>query len=350
MPVKIDEGKVMCPKCGTTYPRYKGFFPVSYAASYKGLGHIPICSGCIESIYNSYLEQCGKPEDAVRQTCRKLDLYWGVEVFSAVAQRSTAKTIMSKYITKLNTGAYIGMSYDDTLTHEGALWSFAGGLQEQGKEPEPTKEGAVPEASDAKDDDLSDIPDEVIALWGTGYSSDMYKELEQRREYWMSKLPDGFVLDIGTEAIIKQMCSLELDINRDRAAGRPVDKSINALNSLLGSANLKPVQKKQEDAEASIVNTPMGVWLQRYETKRPLPDHYEDSSLLKYVFTWMGHVLKMLGVKNKYEQMYQDEIDRLRVEKPEYDGDDDEVIMTDYMNGKFTLSDSPVDEEDEQDE
>ena len=45
----------------------------------------------------------------------------------------------------------------------------------------------------------------------------------------------------------------------------------------------------------------------------------------------MGHVLRMLGKKNGYEKMYQDEIDRLRVEKPEYDGDDDEILLTAYM-------------------
>ena len=36
----------------------------------------------------------------------------------------------------------------------------------------------------------------------------------------------------------------------------------------------------------------------------------------------------MLGVKNGYTKLYDEEIDRLRVEKPEYDGDDDEALMS----------------------
>lgn len=342
--MQIETDRATCALCGKSYARHKGNFPASYQRLHKGLGYIPVCIDCVDGLYNEYLVQCKSAELAIRQVCRKLDLYWGKDVYDFVEQRSASKSIMMRYIARLNSGSYIGKSYDDTLSNEGTLWIFGGERQpfnipnEIGKEEEATEEDA-----------LAEIDDDVINFWGSGYTADMYQELEQRRSYWMSRLPEGLELDIGTEVIIKQICSLELDINRDRAAGNPVDKSINTLNSLLGSANLKPVQKKQEDTEASIVNTPMGVWLQRYETKRPLPDKYEDSKLLKYVFTWMGHVLKMLGVKNGYSQMYQDTIDRLRVEKPEYDGDDEE-LMTDYMNGEFEINGSLIDKGDEQDE
>ena len=142
-------------------------------------------------------------------------------------------------------------------------------------------------------------------------------------------IPDDVDLDVGTEALLRQICSMELDINRDRAAGRSVEKSVATLNTLLGSLNLKPVQRKQDEADAGLSKTPLGVWLYRYENKRPLPDDGSgDSKFLKYVFTWLGHVCKMLGVKNGYEQLYEDEIAKYRVEMPEYDGDDDEAFMT----------------------
>lgn len=42
----------------------------------------------------------------------------------------------------------------------------------------------------------------------------------------------------------------EVIIARDAAAGRATDKSVNLLNTLLGSMNLKPSQQKEEaDAE-----------------------------------------------------------------------------------------------------
>ena len=344
MAMEVEADRARCSLCGKNYTRLRGNFPTSYQRIHKGVGYIPICSDCVEGLYNEYLAQCKDAEMAVRQVCRKLDLYWGKEVYDYVAPKSTSKSLMLRYIAKLNSGSYIGKSYDDTLSDEGTLWTFG----ERGR-PLNISEETSDEPKKTEAEALAEIDEDVINFWGSGYTADMYKELEQRRSYWMSRLPEGIELDIGTEVIIKQICSLELDINRDRAAGNPVDKSINTLNSLLGSGNLKPVQKKQEDTEASIVNTPMGVWLQRYETKRPLPDKYEDSKLLKYVFTWMGHVLKMLGVKNGYSQMYQDTVDRLRVEKPEYEGDDEE-LMTDYMNGEFEIDGSLIDEGDEQDE
>ena len=96
--------------------------------------------------------------------------------------------------------------------------------------------------------------------------------------------------------------------------------------------NIKPAQRKDDELEAELSSTPLGVWIYRFENKRPLPeidDQLKDvNRLKKYIFTWMGHLCKMLGVKNGYTKLYDEEIDRLRVEKPEYDGDDDEALMS----------------------
>ena len=70
------------------------------------------------------------------------------------------------------------------------------------------------------------------------------------------------------------------------------------------------------------------------------------NGIRKYVFTWMGHLCKMLGLKNGYAKLYEDEIERLRVNRPEYDGDDDEA----FMNRLFEEEDDSDDEEDAEDE
>jgi hypothetical protein len=265
--------------------------------------------------------------------CRKLDLYWNESAYESVEKKSTTRTIMSQYIQRINTMTYAGKSYDDTLSNEGTLWAFAG-------QPSLVEQPVVVQPRAAEDDttELDDIPEEVIAFWGSGYTAEMYLELEQRRSYWMSRLPDGTEIDIGTEALIRQICPLELDINKYRAAGRDVDKLVANLDKLIGSAGLKPGQKKQEDADAALTNTPLGVWLYRYENKRPLPEVDEElkdvNGIRKYVFTWMGHLCKMLGLKNAYSQLYEDEIARLRVDKPEYDGDDDELLFNEALSAE----------------
>lgn len=325
MALDVSSVKAQCFKCGTEYSRYKGFFPVNYSVLNKGVGHTPYCKDCIDNIYNTYLSQCNNAKLAVRQVCRKLDLYWSESVYEIVERKATTRTMMTNYISKINSTTYLGKSYDNTLSEEGTLWSFNAPDQESSEvnieaiiSTEPTEE--------------FDVSEEVRVFWGSGYTPEMYRELEERRAYWMSRLPEGTNLDIGTETLIRQACNLEIDINRARAEGKSIDKLVNALNNVLGGANLKPTQKK-DDLDASVANTPMGVWLYRYENLRPLPEVDEDlkdvNGIKKYIFTWMGHLCKMLGVKGGYTRLYEEEINRLRVERPEYDDEDDESLLID---------------------
>ena len=335
MGIEIESVRAICSKCGADYSRQKGYFPVSYAILHKGVGHTHVCKKCIDELYNGYLSQCNNTPDAVRQVCRKLDLYWSENVYRQVERKATTRSMMTQYISKINTVTYAGKSYDDTLSEEGTLWNF-------GKNTEIVSEVIDDDSmifNDTTEEDIV-VPADVMAFWGPGYEPSKYIELEQRRSYWMSRFPDGIEFDIGTEAIIRQICSLELDINRDRQAGRSIDKNVNTLNTLLGSACLKPAQKKNEDADAALANTPLGVCLYRYENKRPLPeidDNLKDViGTKKYIFTWMGHLCKMLGIKNGYTKLYEDEINRLRVEKPEYDEEDDETLLNDFFTGGDT--------------
>lgn len=260
--------------------------------------------------------------------CRKLDVYWNESVYDSIEKRGTNRTIMTMYLQRINGLAYAGKCYDDTLLNEGTLWRFPTADDDVKKEP---ARRAAFEASA----DMADIPEEVIAFWGSGYTAEMYRELEQRRSYWVSRLPDGTDIDIGTEALIRQICPLELDINKYRAAGRDVDKLVGNLDKLIGSAGLRPGQKRQEELDNSLTH-PLGVWLYRYENQRPLPEIDEDlrdvNGIRKYVFTWMGHLCKMLGIKNSYAKLYDDEIERLRVAMPEYDGDD-ELLFSEPIPG-----------------
>lgn len=330
MAIEVNSTNVICSKCGRAFSRRKGYFAVNYGDLYKGIGHLSVCKDCVDELYNKYLSQCNSAKDSVRQVCRKLDLYWSEKVFDLVEKKSTTQTMMTTYLSKINTITYAGKSYDDTLSEEGSLWDFSDNSQN-------FKKAVTDDSSNESEDDLEDIPPEVILFWGTGYDAEMYKALEQRKDYWMSRFPNKENLDIGAEAIIRQICALELDINRDRKNGRPVDKSINALNTLLGSANLKPIQQKNDDLEANIDETPLGVWAQRYEKLRPIPEvdpELKDvDNIKKYISIWFfGHLSKMLGIKNSYCRLYEETIEKMRVDHPEYDDEDDEEFFNDVLS------------------
>lgn len=338
MALEVESARAVCSKCGTDYSRQKGYFPVSYAVLHKGVGHTHVCRDCIDAIYNGYLSQCNNAKDAVRQVCRKLDLYWSESVYRQVEKKNTTRSMMTQYIAKVNSVTYAGKSYDDTLSEEGTLWNFVNNITVDSEIfEEPTND-----SGDITDECGVEVPKEVVAFWGLGYTPEMYEQLEQRREYWMSRLPDTNI-DIGTEALLRQICSLELDINRDRAAGRAVDKSVAALNTLLGSASLKPTQRK-DDSDSGLDATPFGVWIQRWENQRPIPEpdpELEDvDGIVRYISIWyFGHLCKMLGIKNSYCKLYEDELAKMRIERPEYDDEDDETMFNDIFGASDNAKD-----------
>lgn len=320
----------VCRMCGTAYGKLNGYFYKSLAQLYKGVGYMPICKRCVDFLYDGYLTKCNSPRDAVRQVCRKLDLYWDDNVYNKAEKDGDARTIMSAYITKINIYKNSAKSYDDTLEKENALWTFA----EQRRAMFETNQ----EDTDSHESEASTVPDEIKAIWGSGYTDDMYLELEDRRQYWIEQLiKEGVdVNQVGVQALLRQIVSTELEINRGRAAGADVDKKVNTFNTLLGSAVLKPSQQRSTDSDTDIDKTPLGVWAWIYEHKRPLPevdDEFKDiNKIRKYITIWLkGHLAKMVGLRNSYSQMYEDEIKRLSVDKIDYEDDNDESFLADLF-------------------
>lgn len=325
--IEVNASSSICRKCGTAYSRLKGYFPVSYSQLYKGTGYLPYCRECVDKIYRDYLNDCGDIKMAVRQTCRKLDLYWNEKLFTSIEKQNSTRSLMTNYIAKTNSLKMSGKSYDDTLVEEGSLWTFS-------------NDGAVEEVVSSNDkidnehDEIKkEIPESVIIFWGKGYDYDFYNELQGRYDAWTK----GRVgLEQNEISLYKQICLLEATIARDGALGRPIDKNMNTLNTLLGSMSLKPIQKK-DDSDMQTDNTPFGVWIKKWENQRPIPDvdpELKDvDGIVRYISIWfLGHLCKMLGIKNTYCKLYEEEIEKMRIERPEYDEEDDETMFNDIFS------------------
>ena len=335
MGIEIKSSHIICSKCGKAYNTRRTYFSAHYGDLYKGIGFLSICKECVERLYNTYFLQCNDMGLAVRQVCRKLDLYWSQKIFESVERKNTSRTIMTGYIAKLNSAKNAGKCYDTTLAEAGLLWAF------DQKQEEPKEEESKQDESQETDSVISkrlndidfEVTDEMIDFWGDSYEDDItYYKLEKRKAYWMSTIPDKNN-QLSAEGIIRQICPLELDIDKRRDRGQDVDKFISSFDKL--TAKLKPLQR-DSDSDLDMVDTPLGVWLYRYEKKKPLPEVDDDlkdvNGILKYVFIWLGHVCKMLGKKNGFARLYESEIQRLRVENPEYAEEDDEEMMMDIFD------------------
>jgi len=287
-------------------------------------------------MFSAYIAESDDVKLAVRHMCRKLDLYWNENLFSDVNRLNASRNTFVGYLSKINSPKHAGKSYDDTLREEGTIWDF-------GDKKNDAKDGKV--IIDPADEDeiivrtdSIEITPEIIDFWGPGYSQSMYSELERRKRYWLDNLPKGVEVTIGLEALLRQICSLEIDINKARQANVSTEKLQSTLNSLLGSAMLKPAQGGDTN-DAALEKTPFGVWIKRWENQRPVPEPdpalKDVDGLVKYILTWFyGHAMKMLGQKTPESKLYDEAMDRMRVENPAFEDDDDDDFLYDVLSGE----------------
>lgn len=353
MALEISSSTIVCSRCGSGFKGRANHFYRNHGQNYRGIGYMTVCKECVDKTFEQYLAACADAKAAVRQVCRKYDLYWNEAAFEWAQKRNVTRNLVGAYMQKINNSkAYIGRSYDDSLTVDGRIWDFRSDediaadiddkvrqiveqFQKQSKE-EPVEEPVVEEVVPEEPKEEIIVPDDIVDFWGPSYTPESYLELEKRKQYWLSRLSLETELDAGTEALVRQICMLEIDINKVRSEGGSADKLVNSLNTLLGSAQLRPTQKKDE-ASAANANTPFGVWIKRWEDERPIPEvdpSLKDvDGLIKYIMTWFhGHLAKMLGIKKAEVSLYEKEIERLRVERPEYAEEDDEEFLNDIFS------------------
>lgn len=321
--------KFYCCRCGRAYGRQKGYFPVSRSPMYRGSGHLPFCNECVDEMYEGYIHELGDARQAMRRLCMKLDLYWSDAIYNMAERSSGTNSRVRNYIGKTNIIRYIDKTFDDTIREEDRRIQ-----RPQSEAEDPAVFGDAPETEE--DTPATNTPQEVIDFWGAGFTDEFYTELARRYQDWMSSVPDPDKLSHTERSLYKQICLLETNIARDSAKGKSIDKSVNTLNTLLGSMNLKPAQKREE-LDADLEKMPLGVGIQKWENMRPLPTTPEElrdtSGLVKNITTWfLGHACKMVGLRNSYCKLYEDAIAKYRVEFPEFSDEDDDTMLSDIFS------------------
>lgn len=318
-PLDEERKEFYCSRCKKKYSRQKANFPSSQSTLYKGNGgYLTICNNCLDELYEHYQTVLGSDEAALRRICLKFDYYWNPEVFNLTGNTRTTNSRVKSYISKTNLYRWNGKTFDDTLDEE-----YAKKIEEEAVEKSEIIKVVEP-VYDSENQEIV-VDESVVQYWGTGFTPEMYVELENRRKYWLSQYPDGTILNPGEEGILRQICNLEISINQDRAAGKPIEKSVNALNALFGSMNLKPSQKKELEDNG----IPFGVEIARFEDDEPIPEPDEDfkdvDNLRHNIITWfLGSLCKTAGIKNDYSRLFENEVSKYTVERPKYEDNEED--------------------------
>lgn len=301
-----------------------------------GSGYISVCRDCVEDMYRHYRSVLGGGDDdraAIRRVCMKFDMYWNPDIYAMLEKVDSSKSRIMAYISKANLYQFKDRTFDDTLDEEAALAADERILVAA------AMGGAGNEYSEVDDPTESPVSPELVKFWGTGLAPSHYLELQSRFDFWCSELnTDKEHMDAGTKSVLRQICTLEVQSNKDMAAGKSTDKLAGMINTLLGSANLKPVQKKEDEKDAALDKIPYGVWIRRIEEKHPIPEaspEFQDvDGIIKYISTWFfGHISHLLGLKNMSCKLYEDKIADMRIERPELEEEDDEDVFNIAFGG-----------------
>lgn len=316
--------KYQCTMCGSTHKKLRGNFPASHSMIYGGNGgFLPICNKCLENLYDHYNERLGD-EGAIRRLCMKFDIYWSPEVYALVTKANTSSSRIKQYISRTNLFKYARKTYDDTIDEAGYLHPVSVTVtDDNGKE------------SSGEDGGSNVVTADMLKFWGAGFAPELYHELESRYDRWTKDVPKP--VDSGAEALYRQICILEVTITRNAISGKPIESAVNTLNTLIGSVNAKPVQKKMEEsADVGFDSSPFGVGIKMLENTRPvpkpLPDLEDADKVAKYLSTWVvGHLCKLFNIKNANTRLYEAEIEKYRIDRPELEELDDEDIFAEMF-------------------
>ena len=166
---------------------------------------------------------------------------------------------------------------------------------------------------------------ETIKFFGMGFSDEDYMYLEDEYLDWTTRHECNTK---AQEEVFKQICYAQLDILKAKRAGDSTKDLTKTLQDLLATANLQPKQTKENTLAEQ--NT-FGTLIRKWENERPIPEPDEEwkdvDGIARYITVYfLGHLCKMMGIKNSYARMYEEEMNKYKVDKPEYEDDDDALF------------------------
>lgn len=178
-----------------------------------------------------------------------------------------------------------------------------------------------------------EIPEYIFKMFGPGYTPEEYEYLQEQYEDWMQKY------EVDTKALeqcIQALCVSSLNIRRAQQSNdtKATQAAMKSFQEMLTTAKLSPRQHKEETVSDEET---FGTLIQKWENEKPIPQpekEFADVDGIKKLVTvfFFGHLCKMFNIRNDYSDLYEEEIGKYTVTKPQgYDRDDD----TDFADALF---------------
>lgn len=311
------EHEFKCSCCGAGFNSQKINFQKTNSPLFQSNdGYLPWCKSCTDK-YMILLTAfySGNEEHAIEHFCQQVDWVFDVEPLKCAREISSDRSRISHYAAKKNLNVGGRKTFFDSLKY-----NFLN-----------KKAEVIETLEDVKDSKKAKL--KTVKFFGTGFEDDDYVFLEDEYLDWTTRHECNTK---AQEEVFKQICYAQLDILKAKRAGLPTKDLTRTLQDLLATANLQPKQTK--DNTLAEQNT-FGTLIRKWENEKPIPapdEEWKDvDGIVRYITVYfLGHLCKMMGIKNSYSRMYEAEMAKYKVEKPEYE-DDDEALFDAVFGGEL---------------
>ena len=311
-----EASEYRCTCCGKVYTKQKNNFTTTRSPLFKANnGYVNICNSCRDKYYTRLVNlYSGNEEKALLRMCQIFDWLFNEVPAGMSRENGKDRTRVNEYVNKLNLGqcAKHGSTYVDTIKND---------FKEM-------KEEVIDSVEETKD---SKTKKSTVKFFGTGFTEEDYDFLEEQYTDWTTRHE---CQSKAQEEVFKQLCFAQLDILKAKRRGDNAKDELKTFQDLLDTAKLKP---KQINTDSLSSDRTFGQLIKLWEDEKPIPEPDEEfkdvDGIKRYISVFfLGHLAKMLGVKNKWSKMYEDEMSKYKVEKPEYE-DDDEALFESVFSG-----------------
>jgi len=300
----------------------------SDSEQHRAVGKIPYCKECIVKLYNGYFEKYKKLEyanpdrKAVERICMTFDLYYSDKIFDSVMKQIekddiVGTSIISMYAKNVKMYQYRKKNYDSTI---------------QEKYKEAKDKDSVLSIYDSDDTQKVEEVELGTRLFGSGFTDDDYVYLYREYCDWTTRHE---CQTKSQEELFKQICHARLNLLKAERAG---DDTKDLMTTFLKALEAAKLQPKQNAGDALSDAQTLGTLIDKWENTRPIPEVDEElrdvDNIGLYIDVFFrGHLSKMMNLKNGLSNLYDKFMSKYKVEKPEYDADEDNEALFDAIFG-----------------
>lgn len=312
----IEQDYIICPTCGEPISRSNYYTSKEYA-----IGVYPECKKCILEEVEQRKNKNDKPnetKDSVKHMLQKMNLPYIDSLYEScckdVADSVNEKNRKSPFLAYLVPIKSLPQYKNKTWTDSEFELGFVTDEEETKINSKTIKNGKK--------------------RFGLGYSNEDYMFLENQYQDWITRYECNTKTQ---EEIFERLSFKKWEINKATKSGQSTKDLDKTYQELMTTANIAPRQTSMDTmADAQT----FGTLIQKYEETRPLPEidpelqDVDKIGLYIDVF-FKGHASKMLGLRNRFSNIYEKFMAKYTVKPPEYDEETDSEILFEKIFGSM---------------